>query len=176
MAGSIPRSTRSSWSTAPLAEWYRARVPNLLAMSFEGELAPSFTLHCLNPGRALPDGWGLGYYPGGEPSAAILKEPAPPQASIRSQLALAWEQVASSVFVLHIRAATWGALSDANTQPFSRTWGRRDWLFAHAGSLDRKPVDVAGPFEPVGSTDTEAILCGLLNRCIDREWKSIGDL
>jgi transglutaminase-like putative cysteine protease/predicted glutamine amidotransferase len=151
-------------------------VPNLLAMSFEGELAPSFTLHCLNPGRTLPDGWGLGYYPGGEPSAAILKEPAPPQASIRSQLALAWEQVASSVFVLHIRAATWGALSDANTQPFARTWGRRDWLFAHAGSLDRKPTDVAGPFEPVGSTDTEAILCGLLNRFIERGWKSIADI
>jgi transglutaminase-like putative cysteine protease/predicted glutamine amidotransferase len=151
-------------------------VPNLLAMSFEGELAPSFTLHCLNPGRTLPDGWGLGYYPAGEPSAAILKEPAPPQASIRSQLALAWEQVASSVFVLHIRAATWGALSDANTQPFSRTWGRRDWLFAHAGSLDRKPVDVVGPFEPVGSTDTEAILCGLLNRFVERGWKSIGEI
>ena len=151
-------------------------MPNLLAMSFEGELAPSFTLHCLNPGRTLPDGWGLGYYPAGEPSAAILKEPAPPQASIRSQLALAWEQVASSVFVLHIRAATWGALSDANTQPFSRTWGRRDWLFAHAGSLDRKPSDVPGPFEPVGSTDTESVLCGLLNRFIEYGWKSIAEI
>ena len=44
-------------------------MPNLLAMSFEGELAPSFTLHCLDKGRTLPDGWGLGYYPAGEPSA-----------------------------------------------------------------------------------------------------------
>lgn len=145
-------------------------------MSFEGELAPSFELHCLGAGRALPDGWGLGYYPAGEPSAAILKEPAPPQASMRSQLALAWEQVASSVFVLHIRAATWGALSDANTQPFSRTWGRRDWLMAHAGSLDRKPTEVPGPFEPVGSTDTEAIFCGLLNRFVEYGWRNIADV
>jgi transglutaminase-like putative cysteine protease/predicted glutamine amidotransferase len=151
-------------------------VPNLLAMSFEGELAPSFTLTCLDPGRTLPDGWGLGYYPAGEPSAAILKEPAPPQASIRSQLALAWEQVASSVFVLHIRAATWGALSDANTQPFSRAWGRRDWLMAHAGSLDRKPDVVPGPFEPVGSTDTEAIFCGLLNRFAERGWRNLAEV
>ena len=52
-------------------------MPNLLAMSFEGELAPSFDLRCLAPGHALPDGWGLGYYPGGEPSAVVLKEPAP---------------------------------------------------------------------------------------------------
>ncbi len=151
-------------------------MPNLLAMSFEGELAPSFTLHCLDAGRTLPDGWGLGYYPAGEPSAAILKEPAPPQASMRSQLALAWEQVASSVFVLHIRHATWGALSDANTQPFSRTWARRDWLVAHAGSLDRKPDEVPGPFEPVGSTDTEQIFCNLLNRCAERGWRGIHDI
>ncbi len=148
-------------------------MPNLLAMSFEGELAPSFTLRCLEAGRTLPDGWGLGYYPKGEPSAAILKEPAPPQTSIRSQLALAWEQVASNLFVLHIRHATWGALSDANTQPFARTWGRRDWVMAHAGSLERKPAEVAGPFEAVGSTDTEAIFCGLLNRCVARGWRSL---
>lgn len=151
-------------------------MPNLLAMSFEGELAPSFTLHCLDAGRTLPDGWGLGYYPAGEPSAAILKEPAPAQGSMRSQLALAWEQVASSLFVLHIRHATWGSRSDANTQPFSRTWGRRDWLFAHAGSLDKKLPDLAGPFEPVGSTDTEQLFCRLLNTFATKGWKRLADV
>ncbi|MEO8548924.1 MAG: class II glutamine amidotransferase [Kofleriaceae bacterium] len=150
-------------------------MPNLLAMSFEGELAPSFTLHCLDAGRTLPDGWGMGYYPAGEPSAAVLKEPAPPQGSIRSQLALAWEQVASKLFVLHIRHATWGPLSDANTQPFSRAWGRRDWLFAHAGSLDKKLADLAGPFEPVGATDTEQLFCRLLNMFVTKGWKRLAD-
>jgi transglutaminase-like putative cysteine protease/predicted glutamine amidotransferase len=151
-------------------------MPNLLAMSFEGELAPSFTLRCLEAGRTLPDGWGLGYFPAGEPSAAILKEPAPAQGSMRSQLALAWEQVESSVFMLHIRHATWGALSDANTQPFARPWGRRDWLIAHAGSLDRKADVVPGPFEPVGSTDTEQMFCGLLNRFVERNWRSLAEV
>ena len=78
--------------------------------------------------------------------------------------------------MLHIRHATWGALSDANTQPFSRTWGRRDWLIAHAGSLDRKLAEVAGPFEPVGSTDTEQIFCELLNRFVERGWRSLADV
>ena len=41
-------------------------MPNLFAMSFEGTLAPSFDLRCLHPGRKPPDGWGIGYYPGGE--------------------------------------------------------------------------------------------------------------
>ena len=107
-------------------------------------------------GRTLPDGWGLGYYPGGEPSATVLKEPAPPQGSIRSHLARAWEHLESSLFVLHIRAARWGAITDANTQPFVRSWGRRDWMMGHSGSLMRRPPDDRGMFEPVGSTDTAA--------------------
>src|SRR5690606_14564498 len=151
-------------------------MPNLLAMSCEGELAPSFTLHCLEPGRTLPDGWGLGYYPAGEPTAGILKEPAPPQASMRSQLALAGEQVASSLFVLHIRHATWGAVSDATTRPSWRTWGRRDWLIAHAGGLDQRLPDVAGPFEPAGSTDTEQVFCQLLNKFVERNWRSLAEV
>ncbi len=150
-------------------------MPNLLAMSFEGELAPSFDLRCLEQGRKLPDGWGLGYYPGGEPSAVVLKEPAPPQGSIRSQLARAWEHLESSLFVMHIRAARWGALTDANTQPFVRSWGRRDWMLTHSGSLAKRPPDDRGVFEPVGSTDTEQIFCLLLNRFAEKGWRSLAD-
>lgn len=151
-------------------------MPNLLAMSFEGELAPSFDLRCLHPGRKLPDGWGIGYYPGGEPSASVLKEPAPPPGSIRSELVKAWEHLASSIFLLHIRIATWGQLSDANTQPFSRSHGGRDWLFVHAGSLaHRIPRAADARFQPVGSTDTEAIFCELLGRFAERGWSSIGE-
>jgi transglutaminase-like putative cysteine protease/predicted glutamine amidotransferase len=151
-------------------------MPNLLAMSFEGELAPSFDLRCLHADRKPPDGWGIGYYPGGEPSASILKEPAPPQGSIRSELIKAWEHLASSLFVLHIRTATWGQISDANTQPFLRSFAGRDWLFAHSGSLEHR-VELPEPtlFMPVGSTDTEAIFCDLLERFARREWGSIGE-
>ncbi len=61
-------------------------MPNLLALSFEGTLAPSVDLVCLRPGHKPPDGWGIGYYAGSERSATVLKEPAPPQGSIRSEL------------------------------------------------------------------------------------------
>ena len=150
-------------------------MPNLFAMSFEGTLAPSFDLRCLHPGRKPPDGWGIGYYPGGEPSASVLKEPAPENGSIRSEIVKAWDHLASSIFVVHIRTATWGRNSDANTQPFSRAHGGRDWLFGHSGSLrDRLVVD--GRFEPVGSTDTELVFCDLLNRVADAGWKAIGEI
>src|ERR1700748_2853696 len=104
-------------------------------MSFEGELAPSFALRCLHPGRKPPDGWGIGYYPGGEPSASVLKEPAPENRSIRSEIVKAWDPLASSIFVVHIRTATWGRNSDANTQPFVRAHGGREWVFGHSGRL-----------------------------------------
>jgi transglutaminase-like putative cysteine protease/predicted glutamine amidotransferase len=152
-------------------------MPNLLAMSFEGELAPCFDLRCLHPGRQAPDGWGIAYYPGGEPSAAVLKEPAPPQGSIRSALVKAWEHLEASLFVLHIRTATWGSISDANTQPFSRSYAGRDWLFSHSGSLRHRvegPVE-HGAFEPVGSTDSERVFCDLLALFAARGWRSIGD-
>ncbi|HZN91959.1 MAG TPA: class II glutamine amidotransferase, partial [Myxococcales bacterium] len=151
-------------------------MPNLLAMSFEGELTPSFDLRCLHPGAKAPDGWGLGYYPPGEPSAAMLKEPAPQARSQRSELIKAWDHLESSTFVVHIRTATWGSLSDANTQPFARIWGGREWLFGHSGSLASRPeVPKGSLFEPVGSTDSEVIFCELMNRISERKWNTLGD-
>ncbi len=152
-------------------------MPNLLAMSFEGALAPSFDLRCLQPGRKPPDGWGIGFYPGGEPSAMVLKEPAPPHESIRSELVKSWEHLASSLFLLHVRSATWGSNSTANTQPFERSWGGRDWLMAHSGSL-RHRIELLSqkPFEPVGSTDSERVFCEVLNRAVEAGARSLKDI
>lgn len=152
-------------------------MPNLLAMSFEGELAPCFDMRCLRGDQKLPDGWGIGFYPGGEPSATVLKEAAPPQGSIRSEIVKAWEHLESSLFLLHIRRATWGGISDANTQPFSRSFGGRDWLIAHSGSLKKRLDARPGSlFQPVGSTDTERVFCELLGRVAASGKKSIGEL
>lgn len=150
-------------------------MPNLLAMSFEGSLTPAFDLHCLDPGRTPPDGWGIACYPGGEPAALVLKEAGPAHGSIRSALVSAWERLESSIFVVHVRTASWGAITEANTQPFQRAWGRRDWVIAHSGSLERK-LELTAAFEPVGSTDTEQILCDLLARIAARGFRSIGEI
>lgn len=150
-------------------------MPNFMAMSFEGEHAPSFDLKCLRAEKR-PDGWGLGWYPGGEPSASVLKEPAPPPGSIRSQLVRAWENLESSLFLMHVRHATWGQNSDANTQPFLRSWGGRDWTFCHSGSLDEQLPQVENArFTPVGVTDSERIFCELLNWAHSKGWRRIAD-
>ena len=151
-------------------------MPNLRAMSFEGPLCPAFDLRCLHPGAARPDGWGLGYYPPGEHSVTVHKEAAPIHGSPQSELVRRAEHEESSTFVLHLRTALWGALTDANTQPFARAWGGREWLFAHSGSLDRRPaVEPDSLFEPVGATDSEYVFCDLLNRMAGRRWRSLGE-
>jgi len=145
-------------------------------MSFEGALSPAFDLRFLHPGADRPDGWGLGFYRPGEPSVTVLREPAPTHASSQAELVRRSEHGESSIFVLHVRTALWGSLSEANTQPFSRAWGGREWLFAHSGSLDRRPELASDPlFEPVGATDSEIIFCDLLNRFVERKWRSLGD-
>jgi predicted glutamine amidotransferase len=59
----------------------------------------------------------------------------------------------------------------ANTQPFTRSWRGRDWMFAHGGSL-RQRLEVARErlFEPVGSTDSELVL---MNDIADRRWRNV---
>ncbi|ATB31312.1 class II glutamine amidotransferase [Melittangium boletus] len=148
---------------------------NLLALSFEGELAPSLDLRCLSPGRKPPDGWGVGYYPGGEFAATLLKEAAPHPGSIRSELVRTWEPLESSIFLLHLRAATWGPITEANTQPFCRSaWGR-DWLLTHSGSLEQRlSIPPGANFVPVGSTDSEALFCRLLEWLREQGWHSLG--
>ena len=61
-------------------------------------------------------------------------------------------------------------VTDVNTQPFVRSWGRRDWMIGHSGSLSRRPADDLGVFEPVGSTDTEQLFCILMSRFAERGW------
>ena len=152
-------------------------MPNLFAMSFEGDLVPSFQLRCLQEAGKAPDGWGLGHFPSGGPSASVIKEGAPAEGSRRGELVQGWDHLAGSLFVLHLRTASWGAAIDANTQPFLRSHGGRDVLFAHAGSLEHRlqPLSNAA-FEPVGSTDSEVIFCRLLSLLAASGTRSLEDL
>jgi transglutaminase-like putative cysteine protease/predicted glutamine amidotransferase len=150
-------------------------MPNLLVMSFEGLLSPSFTLH-QTEAAGRPDGWGVGYYGHGEEAATVFKEAAPPHGERRPIYAPGIEQLASSQFIVQVRRARWGSPDRlANTQPFLRSFRGHDWLFAHAGSLEHR-IEVEGErlFEPVGSTDSELLFCELLNNVAEHRWPHLG--
>jgi predicted glutamine amidotransferase len=77
------------------------------------------------------------------------------------------EGPATELAISHIRHATQGGLSLANTQPFVRTLGGRMHVFAHNGDLPGIFANEAlapGSFRPVGKTDSEHAFCALLSR------------
>ena len=70
--------------------------------------------------------------------------------------------IRSQNIVAHIRKATQGRVTLANTHPFVRElWGRY-WVFAHNGDLKGFAPRLHGAFRPVGETDSELAFCWLM--------------
>ena len=71
----------------------------------------------------------------------------------------------------HIRQANRGKVCLENTHPFTRElWGKH-WTFAHNGQLKAGLKLETGPFQPVGSTDSEMAFCWLLYQA----WEKFGN-
>lgn len=71
--------------------------------------------------------------------------------------------IRSKNVVCHIRKATQGQVSLANTHPFMREMWGRYWLFAHNGNLKNIPQSPQQHYLPVGNTDSEQAFCFILN-------------
>ena len=70
--------------------------------------------------------------------------------------------IRSRNIVAHIRKATQGSVTLANTHPFVRElWGRY-WVFAHNGNLEGFAPRLHGAYRPVGETDSELAFCWLM--------------
>lgn len=119
----------------------------------------------------LHDGWGVAFYQGRD--VALFREPAPARESPLVRF-LESHGPATRLAVSHLRRATRGGVSLANTQPFARELGGRAHVFAHNGNLPGID-DVAGVgdtdgspavacFRPVGQTDSERAFCLLMER------------
>ena len=130
----------------------------------------TFSLHTFAshgaPGRSAVDGWGIAFFDG--PDVRVYKEPEP--AGDSAWLAFVeGQRLACRLIVSHIRRATTGAISLANTQPYVRELGGRMHVFAHNGRLDAVTScnDAAQlRFHPVGTTDSEMAFCLLLQRLL----------
>lgn len=108
------------------------------------------------------DGWGIAWYEGAD--VRLVKEPS--AASDSACLAFIQQRPFRSARVVsHIRKATQGRLSLANTQPYARELGGRMHVFAHNGDLEGTRLRDAyalGAYRPVGDTDSEYAFCALL--------------
>jgi len=109
------------------------------------------------------DGWGVAFLEGRD--ARVYREP---EAAATSPWVRCLQDnpVRSDTVVAHIRHATRGAISLANTQPFVRELGGHAHAFAHNGHLGDSILSMRTPtarFTPIGGTDSEAAFCLLMD-------------
>jgi len=106
------------------------------------------------------DGFGIGFFEGAGCRLFIDVRPA-----VESAIAalVSGYPIRSMNVVAHIRKATRGEVALVNTHPFMRElWGRY-WIFAHNGTLeDFKAELCTAYYRPVGTTDSEAAFCQML--------------
>lgn len=157
----------------------------LMGLSFERPLAADLSIRAFGArGEENADGWGLAWYP--DRAAAIVKEPIKWGESPIARFLEGYPALRSTIYLAHVRhGTTGGAPHYANTHPFSRERGGRDYCFAHngtiAGPLRELPT---GHYRPLGGTDSEQIFCHLLDQ-FDRRgghledescWRMLHDL
>ncbi len=132
-----------------------ANVPTDICFSFRG--------FAQRGGRTgdHADGWGMAIYQGR--GCQLFHDAAPSAQSPAAGLLQQWP-IQSTCIIAHIRKATFGDAGLENCHPFRREWRGRYWSLAHNGHLERLPEGSSQRFRPVGSTDSEAAFCWLLDR------------
>ncbi len=141
----------------------------LMAMCFETPVSADFSIREFAArGEENADGWGLGWYP--DRSLALVKEPIKWRESRYAGFLETYPRLQSPIFLAHVRHRTRGGEpTHADTHPFAREWGGRDYAFAHNGTLDDRVWSLPlGPSRPLGATDSEYAFCHLLREIAGR--------
>lgn len=134
----------------------------LLALSSSRPAQLTFSLQTLaargGASGSTHDGWGVAFYQGKD--VALFREPSAAADSALVQF-LESQGPATDLAISHIRHATQGSVTLANTQPFVRELGGRTHVFAHNGDLPgafRSAALTLGDHHPVGQTFRACLL------------------
>lgn len=155
-------------------------MSKLLAISFDAPASPSITLRAVRAGSGHHYGWGMAWYPPGDQSALIVKDPTTLDENAMTHLLRDWARFRSATFVCHLRGAA-QRISQDDTHPFGRMYAGREWVLTHNGQLDHGYEDtlvLSGDeaLEPVGHTDTEHVLCWLLERIRESRQRKLSEI
>ena len=111
------------------------------------------------------DGFGIGFFEG--KGVRLFHDDKPSADSPVADLVKAY-QIKSENVIAHIRKATQGQTSLANTHPFMREMWGEYWLFAHNGHLKSFFPAQGGFYRAVGNTDSERAFCYILEQLRNR--------
>jgi predicted glutamine amidotransferase len=135
----------------------------LLGLAFNRPVSPGLSFRGFrHRGRRNPDGWGLAAIEAKK--TTIVKEPISAEESDTAAMLPDRDSLHAPIFIGHVRAASCGSVSPANTHPFTRAFGGTTFTFAHNGTLDagRLEKKVGPDFTPEGQTDSELAMGALL--------------
>lgn len=140
----------------------------LLGLSFDQPISADFSIRQFSlRDTDNANGWGIAWYP--DRSVAIVKEPIEWRQSAHTKFLETYPGLRSRIYIAHVRHQTTGGLpTQADTHPFSRELGGREFCFAHNGTLLRFEELALGRFHPVGGTDSEHAFCHLLDSIAER--------
>jgi len=159
-------------------------MSQLLSISFDAPAAPSITLGQLkksnNLSQEILHGWGFSWYSDGSNSARVIKDPEFQLKPLQTKTLNDWKRFQSTLFLCHLRGAAKRS-SEHDTQPFSRTYAGRSWVFLHNGELTDaiyKKLDLGSNpvFEPIGKTDSEHAFCWIMNMIEKSKARSLKQL
>ena len=135
----------------------------LLGLAFNRPVSPGLSFRGFrHRGRRNRDGWGLAAISATQ--TTIVKEPINAEESDTAATLPDRDPLHAPLFIGHVRAASRGRVSPANTHPFSRRFAGGTVTFAHNGTLDvaRLKKTVGPDFTPEGQTDSELALGAVL--------------
>ncbi len=147
---------------------------DLLGLSFNIPITAKISLDIFQKrGAENPDGWGLAFYYNNR--LQIIKEA---QSAVDSGLYDFMERYTQSQMIIsHVRRSTRGVASYLNTHPFYRRLSqgskKREFSFAHNGTLTQLDRLNFEDFTPLGETDSEQAFCHILDALSKRsntEW------
>jgi transglutaminase-like putative cysteine protease/predicted glutamine amidotransferase len=156
-------------------------MSELVALCLDANTSPAVQFAAARPGEAGGVyGWGVGWYPGSERGAAVVKDPTSTGATTVSNALGDWNRFRSTIFVSHVRGHR-RPRNQEDAQPFVRSYGGRQWIFAHDGDLapdyaERFPLGDDPAFDPLGRTDSEHAFCWLLSRLHAERARSLADV
>ncbi|MCB9026024.1 MAG: class II glutamine amidotransferase, partial [Bdellovibrionaceae bacterium] len=154
-------------------------ISDFLVVSFDCISSPNLKLN-LKKDTPESSGWGIGWYPGDDYAASVVKDTGVKKIESMTGALSDWRRFRSTTFVCKVKGAA-KRPSQQDTQPFQRSYWGRDWLFLHNGDLDKEKLkkllgNTEGFLQPIGTTDSELAFCYLLQQFEKIKTKRIADL
>ncbi|APC97138.1 class II glutamine amidotransferase [Francisella frigiditurris] len=144
-------------------------LSKIIAISSDCPITPRIGFYNPNPSLKFDKDfmWGVGWYHTNYNAATVIKDTQVDNVYALKTMFEKNSNFLSNTFLGHIYDTN-QSRTDLNIQPFVKPYAGKEWTLVHNGDLDHGYKNIltldANDFEPVGTTDSEYILCWFLSQ------------